>query len=225
MNARFRDTATLVRGAVHRVSTWFHPPLGPDARPLEVREAILEEVECRLEPAGSGRRVLPFNQVTATIVTVDREQRARFEATLGDLKRAIVSRLTELKCDAPVGFAVRVDYAKRPRAGRPADQWLDVEFSRSSSAAIHSVPVATPALHVTVARGSTDQPSYSFTDQEILIGRTTDPVDQRGRTRHNQIAFLEDGDAAARTVGRAHASIRYEPDRGQYRLFDEGSHN
>jgi hypothetical protein len=225
MNTRLHEAATVMRGAVDRVRTWFNPPLDADARPLEVREAILDAIESRVEPAGGGRRVVSFNRVVVTIVPSSREHRALLEAALADLPAAVNLRLAELRCEVPSAFAVRVDYAKRPKAGRPSDEWLDIDFTRAIDAEASSPVAGQPVLHVTVVRGSASQPSYALSDRQILIGRTTDPVDQRGRTRCNQIAFLEDGDAAARTVGRAHASIRYEPARREYRLFDDGSHN
>jgi hypothetical protein len=206
---------------VDRLRSWFNPPLGADARPLEVREAILERIEARVEPAGDGRRVLPFDRIWVAVIAPDRETRTALEAVLGDLEQAVASRLVEIKCQRPGGFRVQVEYLKRPRPGWAGDQRIDVQFDRSSAAASS----ATPVLHATVVRGTASQASYKFTERQILIGRTSDPVDHRGRTRHNQVAFIDEGDSVSRTVGRAHASIRYELSRGEYRLFDDGSHN
>lgn len=220
MNDRVRQASDVLQGTVDRVRAWFNPPLGADARPLEVREAILDRIEARVEPAGDGRRVLPFDRISVAVVAPDRETRTALEAALGDLEQAGVSRLAEIKCQRPGGFRVQVEYLKRPRPGWAGGQRIDVRFDRSTAAA----PTA-PVFHVTVMRGAASQESYAFTDRLILIGRTADPVDHRGRTRHNQVAFVDDGDAVSRTVGRAHASIRYELSRGEYRLFDDGSHN
>jgi hypothetical protein len=80
-------------------------------------------------------------------------------------------------------------------------------------------------LCITIARGQATHPSYTFTESHIRIGRSAQPVDGRGRPRTNQVVFLEDGDDHTRTVGRAHASIRYDATRREYRVFDDGSHN
>jgi hypothetical protein len=64
-----------------------------------------------------------------------------------------------------------------------------------------------------------------LTEPNVRIGRTAAPVDNRGRPRKNHIVFLEDGDEHSQTVGRAHASIHYDRERHEYRLFDDGSHN
>jgi len=223
MNAHIRQAADVLHGTVGRVRSWFNPPLGADARPLEVREAVLECVEARVEPAGHGRRVLPFDRIVVTVLALDRDRRAALEAALEDLEQAVMARLTELRCQTPAGFGVQVEYAKRPRPGW-ADRCLDVQFERSPAALVPA-PNATAVFHVTVLRGTTSQASYQFSERQILIGRTSDPVDRRGRTRHNQVAFVDEGDPVSRTVGRAHASICYELSRGEYRLFDDGSHN
>jgi pSer/pThr/pTyr-binding forkhead associated (FHA) protein len=64
-----------------------------------------------------------------------------------------------------------------------------------------------------------------LSDTRILIGRTAEPVDRAGRPRRNHVVFLDEASEHNATVGRAHASIRFEADRRQFRLFDDGSHN
>jgi len=80
-------------------------------------------------------------------------------------------------------------------------------------------------LRITIARGQATHASYTFAESHIRIGRSAQPVDGLGRLRTNQVVFLEDGDDHTRTVGRAHASIRYDTTRREYRVFDDGSHN
>ena len=41
----------------------------------------------------------------------------------------------------------------------------------------------------------------------------------------NDVAFLENDHADNRTVTRGHAVIRFDAQRGEHRLFDEGSAN
>jgi hypothetical protein len=82
-----------------------------------------------------------------------------------------------------------------------------------------------PQIRITVIRGSATQESYTLTESAVRIGRTATPVDSRGRSRRNHVVFLEEGDAHSQTVGRAHASIHYDRERREYRLFDDGSHN
>src|SRR5262245_51712247 len=61
-----------LQGAIDRLRAWFDPPLELDARPLEIREAIIDCVERRAEPAAAGRRVLPHNLVSVTVMARDK---------------------------------------------------------------------------------------------------------------------------------------------------------
>ncbi len=54
---------------------------------------------------------------------------------------------------------------------------------------------------------------------------SSQPIDGLGRRRTNQVVFVEDNDDHSLTVGRAHASIRYDTTRRESRVFDDGSHN
>ena len=59
----------------------------------------------------------------------------------------------------------------------------------------------------------------------MLVGRGVEPVDHAGRVRRNHVAFVEEADEVAETVGRAHARFRWNAAAGEYRVFDEGSSN
>jgi hypothetical protein len=216
----------LAAGAIARVQTWFDPPLGADARPLELRKAIIDDAALRVEPAGGGQRVFPFTHLSVTVLAESAERRAALEGALLGLEEAIEGRVIELRASVPGGFGVAVDYTKRPRAAWSPGQQFAVDYRRESLVAAPTVPQEQmPVFNAEVIRGTAVRSSYAFTDRQIRIGRTENPVDDHGRPRQNQIAFLEDADEHSRTVGRSHASIRYQPDRREYRLFDDGSHN
>lgn len=215
-----------VRSAVTRLKRWLDPPLDADARPLEIREGILDRLETRVEPAGGGRRILPHNHVSVTVLATSRDARENLQVVLAGLEAAARARLAETRCTVPFGFTVDVHYVSKPRAGWEPHQQFALDLQ---TRAVTQHPVATaaalPRLRITVTRGQATEPSYTFAESPVLIGRTAAPVDHRGRPRHNHVIFLDEGDAETVTVGRAHASIRFEPDRLQYRLFDDGSHN
>ena len=228
MNDLFTRVDGAMRAAVQRVQMWFDPPLDGEAAPLEVREAIIEDIEQRVESAGAGRRVLPYNRVTVTMLAADRPSRARLQAALAGLHESIVARLTEIRCVIPPGFAVDTRYVKRPPAAWAPHQRL--AFTYDDRRAAPDLPSAAPSeparLLITIARGQATHASYTFAESHIRIGRSAQPVDGLGRPRTNQVVFLEDGDDNhTRTVGRAHASIRYDATRREYRVFDDGSHN
>jgi hypothetical protein len=221
-----RGAEDATRRALARVRTWFEPPLDGDARPLEVREAIIDHVEERAEPTAGGRRTLPYNHVIAWLLAETPEARAALEAACADLGDAVRRRLAEIRCAVPNGFEVELQFLRRPRAGWRPDQRYAVEYgSRPVTRAPASRQAPPPPLRLTVVRGQTSEPEYVLSQPEVRIGRTPDPVDHLGRPRHNHVVFAEDGDDHSRTVGRAHASIQYDAARQEYRLFDDGSHN
>ena len=223
-----------LRALVQRVQLWFDPPLDRQAAPLEVREAIIDAIEQRVEPAGAGHRVLPYNRITVTMLAADKPSRARLQAALGGLQESIAGRLAELRCPIPPGFTVETRYITRAPGAWAPHQRLAFAYERrdapprrpSGQAEMPSAVLNEPArLEITVARGQATHPSYTFAESHVRIGRSAQPIDGSGRPRTNQVVFLEDGDDHARTVGRAHASIRYDTTRREYRVFDEGSHN
>jgi hypothetical protein len=226
MNDLITRVDGALRAAVHRVQQWFDPPLDREAAPLEVREAIIEDIEQRIEPAGAGRRVLPYNRIAVTMLAADKASRARLQAALAGLQESIVARLTELRCAIPSGFAVDTRYVTRPPAAWAPHQRLAFAYDQRGATDLPSAAPNDPLrLRITVARGQATHASYTFSESHIRIGRSAQPIDGLGRPRTNQVVFLEDGDDHARTVGRAHASIRYDTARHEYRVFDDGSHN
>jgi hypothetical protein len=226
MNELFTRVDSALRAAVDRVQQWFDPPLDREAAPLEVREAIIDAIEQRVESAGAGRRVLPYNRITVTMLAADKPSRARLQAALSGLQESIAARLTELRCAIPAGFAVDTRYITRAPAAWAPQQRLAFACDQREAPEMPSAAANEPArLQITVARGQATHASYTFAESHVRIGRSAQPIDGCGRPRTNQVVFLEDGDDHARTVGRAHASIRYDTTRREYRVFDDGSHN
>ena len=226
MNITVRQVQTSFGTWLGRLKEWLDPPLTADAQPLEIREAIVDAIEQRAVPAGDGQRVLAHNQIAVTLLAPTHDDRLTLQAVLGDLQEAVATRLREIRCQIPVGFTVAVHYTRRPRPGWTPDQRLLVEYAARESATTSVVsPAGPPSLHVTVVRGRALQTDYTLTESYVQIGRTEQPVDNGGRPRRNHVAFIEDGDEHSNSVGRAHASIRFESLRGEYQLFDDGSRN
>jgi hypothetical protein len=221
-----RNAEQAARKAASRLKMWFEPPLDANARPLEIREAVIDHVERRAEPAAAGRRLLPHNHVTVTVLAETSDDRASLGAALGDIELAVRARLGEIRCPVPNGFEMEVQFVKRARTGWGDGQRFFVEYgSRAVTRPAAVRQPAAPGLRLKVVRGKASRTSYTLADAQVLIGRTAEPMDHLGRPRHNHVVFLEDGDEHSATVGRAHASIHYDAGRQEYRLFDDGSHN
>jgi hypothetical protein len=200
------------------------PPLASDATPLEIRHFIVESIEARVQPTGGGRRKLPDAVVDVRIVAADAAAQRALRAVLDEVQDAALARLKELSCDVPAGFRVEVTYLKRAPSGWPADRQLAIEYSQPPSAGT-SLAENPPSLTLTVLRGAATEDSYSFTAPIVRVGRSPMPHDDRGRSRRNDVAFLENGDDDSMTVTRGHCEIRFSRAHGGYRVFDERSVN
>jgi hypothetical protein len=226
MKIKFRDVQTSLGSWVGRVKQLIDPPLSADAQPLEIKEAIIDAIEQRAVPAGEGNRVLPHNQIAVTVLAPTADDRLALQAVLANLQETLVNRLAEVRCEVPAGFCANVQYTRRPRPHWTPEQRLAVEYSARERITTTDVSRGEPPpLRVTILRGHATQTAYTLTEPHVHIGRTALPVDSAGRPRRNHIVFVEDGDECSNSVGRAHASIRFEPARGEYRVFDDGSRN
>lgn len=217
-----RDVQTSFAAWTGRVKQWLDPPLTEGAEPLEIRQAVLDAIERHAIAAGSGQRVLAHNRIAVTVLAPTPDDRLALQAVLADLQSAAAARLREIRCQIPAGFTVAVGYTRRPRPDWPRDRRYAVQYGTREVAA---AALERPHLRITVLRGRATQGVYTLSDPRVQIGRGAQPVDSAGRPRRNHIAFAEDGDEHGGSVGRAHASIRLEPSRGEFRVFDDGSRN
>jgi hypothetical protein len=200
------------------------PPLASDATPLEIRHFIVESIEARVQPTGGGRRKLPDALIDVKIVAGDPAVQRAMRAVLDEVQDAVVARLKELSCDVPPGFRVQVSYLKRAPSAWPADRQIAIEYPQPAPVQT-AAAIDTPSLTLTVLRGAASQDSYHFTTPIVRVGRSPMPHDDRGRTRRNDVAFLENGDDDSMTVTRGHCEIRFNRSHGGYRVFDERSAN
>jgi hypothetical protein len=208
--------------AVHaRVRHFFENPPGPDATPLELLQAALDELERRVQPAGRGARVFPYNRIVVRIAQpgVDR---AAVDAVFRQLEPRLRERLAEIGCQPAGAISARVAYG-RAAEGVPV---VAVEcVGDAEQPAQRPASGLPPTVRVTIVKGQCGSTEYTFTEPVIPIGRTEEPIDAQGRIRRNRIAFLDVRDGITETVGRAHARLQLDPGTAAYHLFNEGSSN
>ena len=96
-----------------------------------------------------------------------------------------------------------------------------IEYGRGEAEASASLSAATrPPLTLTVIQGATDQPEYRFDQDCINIGRGLEVLwKAHVGLRVNDIVSGDDD----KTVGREHASLRFDARSGRYRLYDDRS--
>jgi FHA domain-containing protein len=204
---------------------------GDASEPLELVNGILRDIEHRVEPIGGGHRRFPYNTIGVTVLAVNKEEQDRYDSALSDLEPKIRERLRELACDQPGRLEISVQFAKKPRKGWAADQRVELTFSREAQAAVaaratreREAPVSS-AVRLVVMRGAAAKRTYSFEQRVIRFGRGEDHAEASGRSRRNDIAFLDDQDEVNRTVARAQAHLEFDAERREFRLFDDGSSN
>ena len=194
--------------------------------PLEVLHGVLEAVEERVEPAGRGKHVFPFNKIKVTVVAESRDARTRFAGVLDGtptLHERISTRLRDAGCLVP-SLQVRIAYVAHAEPAWTAPEF-HVDFDRGSVAELPP-PEPPPAheLKLTIVNGSADKPAYTLTLDRINLGRCTEVRDSRNHLiRTNDVVFKDAGGAVNDTVSRRHAHIDFGEGTGEYRLFDDRS--
>ena len=180
--------------------------------PLEVLHAVLEAVEERIEPAGRGTHVFPFNKIKVSVVAASRDDRARFSRVLDEappLQERISRRLRERGCDVPT-LHVRIAYVAQPESGWATPE-CHVDFGRASSADLPQTDAApVRELKLTITNGSADKSTYALALDRINLGRCAEVRDSRNRLiRTNHVVFKDGAGATNDTVSRRHAHIDY----------------
>lgn len=208
----------VTRSLQARVRDFFDPPLGAAAAPLELLQAVLDELERKVQPSGRGSRIFPFNRIVVHVAQPESDRPA-IEAVFAQLASRLRERLTEVRCELPATLATSV-IVSGPSGD--ADPVLRVECA--SDTETPAVPL-TPDLYLRVVKGQGDRSDYFFTGGVVAIGRGAEPADAFGRVRRNDVAFADVRDGLSETVARAHARIEFDPGLRAYLLFNESSTN
>jgi hypothetical protein len=215
--------STLARHFDRAAQQW--SKTGPRG-PLEVLHGILHAVDERVEPAGRGTHVFPFNRIKVSIVAAARDTRARFASVIDSdpsLQKRIAARLRERGCD-PTGVLVRISYVPQAESGWESPEY-HVDFSQGAPAEVPA-PEAAQAheIELTITNGTADKPSYALTMERINLGRCEQVRDNRNRlVRTNHVVFTDATGSTNDTVSRRHAHIDYHERTGDYRLSDDRS--
>jgi hypothetical protein len=203
-----------------KMRDWLKPWM-KGTSPLEIRRAILDDVESRVIAVGGGKRVFPFNRVRVHLLAPEPQVRTELEAVVREswnLKEEVAARLRERDCAVPSGLEVDVAFEE---AASPnfAERRFWVEYAKAEAAP--EVAAARPALEVTVLKGTATQRVYELDGERIYLGRLDEVVDADGRVRRrNDVAFREEGEIN-HTVSREHARIAWDGATGGYWLRAE----
>jgi len=185
------------------------------AEPLEIREAILDQIEeTMIEPVADGRRRL-LNRIQITLTSPDPSRRSRLRRALntqGGLKKMIVSRCVGQGVEVPASLTVEIE------EGAASDTQSPCEYQAKG----WTEEVVSPEPQLVVARLTmlTTGETIQIHQNVFRIGREKQPKDRSGRPKpENHLYFGE----AETSVSRQHAQICFEQTTRDFRLWDIGS--
>jgi hypothetical protein len=192
---------------------------GAAQTPLELRRAIVEHVEDRIV-SRDGKRRFTYNRVEVHLLAAEGEERELLASALVEedaLVQSIRHRLLDSRCETPHDLQVTVDF----RAPEDAGRRFRIDYVRTEE---RPRAATVPEVEFAVLKGAAEQPAYSFKRERIQIGRLREVLDKDGQVvRRNDIVFLDNGDDVNATVGRAHATVLYSPEKDEHRIIDEVS--
>jgi hypothetical protein len=197
---------------------------GAAQTPLEIRREMLEEVESHIV-SRKGKRTFPFTRVAVRLYAPQEDMRDIFRAVFleeDSLAEDIRELLREAGCATPGPVAIDVDFHD-PGDETAPDRRYRLEFSNPERV-VPAQPRPLPRASVTVVKGAAEEASYQLSKERVRIGRLAELLDRDGQMmRRNDIVFLDNGDEVNSTVGRAHATLLFDREKGEFRIIDEMS--
>src|SRR5690349_18633903 len=129
------------------VRRWTRPwPTGTE--PMEIRRAVLDEIESRIVSAGGGKRVFPFNRLRIQLLAPGSREKDELEALVGDawdLPGEIRERIAERGCPVPPDLDVRVEVTDEASPAFGDRRYL-IQFERAERSAAKPPAPALPTL-------------------------------------------------------------------------------
>jgi hypothetical protein len=193
--------------------------------PLEIRRAILEQVESRII-VDRGGKSFPFGKVIIQLIPATAAQRDVFEAAFirnGSMKADVRQTLLSEQAKFPDDFQVVIkieESAENPQPESAAQAPFTIDFVLPEN----SKKAVVPDTKLTIIKGVAEQPVYEIRKERILVGRLPEVLDREGRMiRKNDVIFLDNGDDVNSTVGRIQARIWFDGEKNEFRIMDEAS--
>jgi hypothetical protein len=210
-----------------RMNTLVRPAARP-LEPLEIRNAILREIERQIIPGPQGTRVFPYNDVTVELLEREPPQNASLDATLdagGGLEAAARQRVAQARSGVPRDFVLRVVRIAAKSDEWPSEDLYRVRFDRVAPS--HRPEQDATASTLVLTLGGASGPNiYRMTHGRMDIGRVGEVRDRDGRlVRRNAVVVLDAQDPDG-TVSRRHAHVKTTVDsdgRRHFALYDDGS--
>lgn len=207
-------------------------PLQPEhLEPLEVRNAILSDLEELAQPLGDGRRGLVHNRIVIRLLSPDPARRGLLEGALTadeGLRPFLLQRMEASGCSVPPDLAIEIRNDAAPAlTSSERDYELIASIERKAVAGAYGAAMPKPpelrqrpGARLLLIEGDGPLRAVEIDRDLFYIGRLKDVREKGHRpARRNHLYFSE----SDTTVSRQHAHIRYYPETGEFRIFDDRS--
>src|SRR6187431_1788352 len=122
---------------------------------LDLRAAVIEQIEHSVVAAGRGTRVLPGPVVVVQVHPAGFKDARALGAVLADLRPVLIERLEAMKCTIPSHFQVQIKTVARKPAGWDPAQRFAIDFQKAKSTRGQGTDIVEPpGLRLAVSRGS-----------------------------------------------------------------------
>jgi hypothetical protein len=193
-------------------------PMARPLEPLEIRHAVLREIEAQAIPGPQGVHVFPYNRVTITVRSASPAQQTAVDVAFDAIERVARQRLTERRIDTPRDLTVRVVHVESAPPEWIADEQYRVTFDRVTAAQPAAAETSAATLVLDV-RGAHESIAYRLTQGRMDIGRTAEVRDRDGHlVRRNAVIVGDEYDPDG-TVSRRHAHLKAASDADGRRVF------
>ena len=151
--------------------------------PLEIRRAILREIEGKIEPVSRNQKAFPFNRLRVHLFASDPHRRAIFKAAFVEdhkLEKDIIELVRRRGAHSSPDLSIHVHVEKR--VGRRAEgetQDFRVDYQSEAPKAqpkLEGTKVL-PQVQLTILRGHTTKKNYRFAKSRINLGRLPEVLD------------------------------------------------
>jgi len=217
-----RDLVKRFGRALRKVWT----PWLDSAHPIELRQAILDDVSRDVVATGGGERVYPYTHLKIRLLGETFKERAQLDATLvaeDRLAEGVRRHLADLGIPAD-DLAIHVAVMSQRTKAFGDQRFAIYKVRRDPGPDDPSEPrlsTQLPVPRLTVVRGNADRKTFTLDQDRVAIGRLREVTDEHGRLcRRNDVAFSDD-DEESRSVSREHARI--ERRGAEFRVIDDRS--
>jgi hypothetical protein len=199
--------------------------------PLELKQAILRELDAGVVAVGGGKRIFPYAAVEVRLHAGDEAARVLLRAALVDnglLETAVREHLCPPRCEQAEP-RVKVTFTT-PAGPPPPPGGFELIFDSGG-------PSKGTEAYLEVLEGLANRRQILLQHRETYIGRTEFPPTKRAQViRKNDLYFLDPREQSGRvskelkanegvnkSVSRMHAIIIYDEKDDRYYVYDDGS--